>query len=95
MTLFRFFRFVRTLLYILEGSVLLYAITSWFPRSALYQWLDRFLSPIMKPFRFLNDLLLGRFNLPIDFSCVLAILCIQLANTFWWRLYLILRTFRR
>lgn len=95
MTLFRFFRLVQSLLYILECSIFAYAILSWFsPRFSLYMWLDTLLTPILRPFRRLNDWLLRQFRLPLDFSCWFAILALQLANSVWWRLYLILRTLR-
>ena len=95
MTLARFFRLIEYVLYILEGAVFLYALLSWFrPNFNFYRWLENIVSPILVPFRYLNDLLFGRAHLPVDLTCVLAILGLQLVNSLWWRLYLLLRTLR-
>lgn len=95
MTLYRFFRLLQTLLYVLEGTVFVYAVMSWIRAPyGFFKWLENIVTPILAPFKALNDLLLGRFNLPIDFSCLIAIFAFQIANSMLWRLYLILRTIR-
>lgn len=95
MTLYRFFRLGQSILYIMECTVFVYAILSWFrPSYNLYRWLENIVTPIIAPFKYLHDLLLSRFELPFDFSCWLTILGLQLINSLWWRLYLILRTIK-
>ncbi|MGI6238734.1 MAG: YggT family protein [Christensenellales bacterium] len=76
---------------ILELAIIGYVILSWIaPRSTVHQFLARLIEPAAHPFRVLNQRLLGRFNLPIDFTMLFLLIAIGLARQLLLRIYIAL-----
>lgn len=66
------------ILRILEGAIFVYFLSSLFaPHGTFTQQIGRILSPVLLPFRVLNQKLLGRFALPVDFSLMFALIGID------------------
>ena len=73
---------------ILYYAILLYCVVSWFwPRSQLYEWLRRFLEPLMTPFRSIGRWFMEKTGVPLDFTPLLAIVALRIVNRLLWQLY--------
>lgn len=73
-------------------AILVYCVLSWFqPRFKAFYWLRAFIQPFIAPFQKLSWWIAQRFNLPVDLSCLFAILAYQILGRLWWMLYALLR----
>lgn len=92
MTLYRFFRLGSWLLSLIRLALLLHWFLRLFRvRNQLTDWLDRFLGPILEPFRRLSETLMARTGVGLDFSYVFAIIGLTFVERVWMLLYRILR----
>ena len=79
---------INRFLSVLEVLLIIYALMTWFvrPDSPVYQFLYRFLNPVIAPFRRISRKLIER-GLMIDISVILAVLAIRVAQSLLWRIY--------
>lgn len=76
---------------LITGAILIYCVLSWFrPTFRAFEWLQRFISPFVAPFRKLSYRLMRYFRAPVDFSCFFAIIGYQILDRVWWWLYTLL-----
>lgn len=76
-----------TVIRIIELAALASVVMSWImPYSRFKQTLDWLLSPVMQPFRRLNNMLMGRFNIPLDFSYFFFIIALDIVRALLLRL---------
>ena len=95
MTLYMVYQAGAVFLHILEIAILVYVVLSWFRlRNGLYMWLESFVRPFVAPFRRLSMWITSRTRMPLDFSCWFALIGITVIQSLWYRLYILLRTFR-
>ena len=82
---------VFTAIRIIEIAALVSVVMSWImPFSRFKQTLDWLLSPLMQPFRMLNAKIMGRFNIPLDFSYFFFIIALDVARMLLSQLYIML-----
>ena len=73
-------------------AILAYCVLSWFrPTFRAFDWLRAFIQPFIAPFQKLSYKLMQRFNAPVDFSCLFAVIAYQVMERLWWMLYALLR----
>ena len=76
---------------VISAAIVIYVILSWLqPRFKAYFMLQRFIAPFVAPFRKLSIRLTRYFNVPLDFTCVLAVLFFRILGRVWWMLYTVL-----
>lgn len=76
---------------VLDAAILIYVILSWFrPSFRAYYWLSRFIEPFVSPFRKLSIKIMTRTKVPLDFSCLFAMIAITILERLWARLYTLL-----
>lgn len=86
--LYSVFRAVGIFLEIIEWAIVIYCVLSWFrPRFRAFFMLRQFILPFVAPFQRLSMKVSRYFNAPIDFTCLFAILGLQIAQRLWWALY--------
>ena len=91
LSLYTVFRAVGTFLWIIEWAIVIYCILSWFqPRFRAFFLLRQFITPFVSPFQRLSVWVRRRFNAPVDFTCLFAIIGIQIIERLWWRLYILI-----
>lgn len=79
LTLSALYRAVSIFLYVVRTAILVYCVMSWFrPTNRFFDFLQRFIAPFVMPFRRLSQWIMARTGLPIDFSCVFAIIGLSL-----------------
>lgn len=87
-SLYTVFRAVGVFLEIVEYAILIYCVLSWFqPRFQAFYMLRQFIQPFLAPFQKLSMKVMRYFNAPVDFTCLFAILGIQIISRLWWMLY--------
>ena len=75
-------------LQIIEWAIVVYCVMSWFqPRFKAFFLLRQFIMPFVSPFQRLSMKVSRYFNAPVDFTCLFAILGLQIAERLWWVLY--------
>ena len=80
-----------TVIRIIEIAALVSVLMSWImPYSRIKQTLDWLLSPVMQPFRILNAKIMGRFNIPLDFSYFFFIIALDVVRMLLSQLYMML-----
>ena len=95
MTLYRVFQAGSAFLHIVQIAIAVYAVCTWFrPRSTAFRWLEGFISPFIAPFRRLRLWVSERFRLPVDLTCVFAVIGIEIVEKLWMLLYRLLRLLR-
>lgn len=91
LSLYTVFRAVSMFLSIIEWAIVIYCVLSWFqPRFRAFYLLRQFIQPFVSPFQKLSMKVSRHFNAPIDFTCLFAILGIQILQRLWWVLYRLL-----
>ena len=81
MFLFHLYNALHILLALLSWAMLIYCLLTWVaPRSSARFWLERFIEPVCAPFRGLALKLRARWGSPFDFTCLFAMIGIQLAD---------------
>ncbi|MBR1558656.1 MAG: YggT family protein [Clostridia bacterium] len=91
LSLYTVFRAVSMFLSIIEWAIVIYCVLSWFqPRFRAFYLLRQFIQPFVSPFQKLSMKMSRYFNAPIDFTCLFAILGIQILQRLWWVLYRLL-----
>ena len=86
--LFSVFRAVDIFLQVIQYAILIYCVLSWFqPRFQAFYLLRQFITPFVMPFQRLSMKVRQYFNVPVDFTCLFAVLGLQLAQRLWWMLY--------
>ena len=79
--LYTIFRSLSIFLSIIEWAIVIYCVLSWFqPRFRAFYLLAQFIQPFLAPFRTLSMKVSRYFNVPIDFTCLFAILGLQIAQ---------------
>ena len=69
-------------------AILVYCVLSWFqPRFKAFFMLRQFIQPFVSPFQKLSLRVWRYFNAPVDFTCLFAIIGIQIIERLWWWLY--------
>lgn len=67
---------------LLSIAIFIYVLLTWVaPASALCRWLERLVSPVCAPFRRLGRYICLRWGSPLDFTCVFAMIAIELAQS--------------
>lgn len=74
---------------VLIALIWIYCLMSWFvrPTNRLYRFLERFLYPVLEPFRVISRKLIER-GFMIDISPILATAAIKFVMALLWRLML-------
>ena len=86
--LFSVFRAVDIFLRLIEWAIVIYCVLSWFqPRFKAFFMLRQFIQPFVSPFQKLSLRVRRYFNAPVDFTCLFAIIGIQIIERLWWWLY--------
>lgn len=83
MIAYQIYRGVMMFLDIMSWLLFIYWILSWFrPNFKLYDMLESFMAPLMRPFRELNMKLMARMRAGrmMDFSYILAMLAIRICR---------------
>lgn len=76
---------------LVTAAIVIYCVLSWFrPTFRAYDLLRNFIQPFLAPFRRLSEWVMRRFNAPLDFTCLFAVLGYQLLERLLWRLYFLL-----
>ena len=89
--LYSVFRAVGIFLEIIEWAIVIYCVLSWFqPRFQAFFMLRQFIMPFLTPFQKLSMKVTRYFNAPIDFTCLFAIIGMQIIERLWWTLYRVL-----
>lgn len=89
--LYSVFRAVSIFLSLIEWAIVLYCVLSWFqPRFQAFYWLRQFIAPFVSPFQKLSMMVSRYFNAPIDFTCLFAILGLNIIQRLWGTLYRVL-----
>ena len=95
MGLYYVFRAGSIFLQIIDYAILLYCVLSWFrPGFGFYYWLQGFIRPFVAPFRRLSVWLMSRTRMPLDFSCLFAMIGLSIVDGLLWKIYAILRLIR-
>ena len=86
--IYQIFLGIYRFLSVLEILLVVYALMTWFvrPDSQVYQFLYRFLNPVVAPFRRISRRLIEK-GLMIDVSVILAVLAIRVIQSLLWRVY--------
>lgn len=93
LSLYAVFRAVGMFLSIIEWAIVIYCVLSWFqPRFKAFFMLRQFITPFVSPFQKLSMMVRRHFNAPIDFTCLFAIIGLQIIERLWWRLYILIAT---
>ena len=93
LSLYTVFRAVGMFLSIIEWAIVIYCVLSWFrPRFRAFFILRQFIMPFVSPFQKLSMKVMRYFNAPIDFTCLFAIIGLQIIQRLWWRLYILIAT---
>lgn len=88
LSLYSVFRAVDFFMSVIKWAIVAYCVLSWFqPRFKGYFMLRQFIQPFVSPFQRLSMWIARYFNAPIDFTCLFALLGIQLIQRLWWYLY--------
>jgi len=91
LSLYHVFTAVSIFLQVLDSAILLYVILSWFrPSFRAFYWLANFINPFVAPFRKLSQKIMLRTRIPLDFSCLFAMIAITIIERLWARLYVLL-----
>ena len=87
LVIYQIFMGIYRFLSALEILLIVYALMTWFvrPDNQLFQFLRRFLDPIVSPFRRLNERLMRR-GLMLDLSIVMAVIAIRVLQRLLLRL---------
>ena len=89
--LYIIFRTGSEVIRIIEYAMLIYCVLSWFqPRFKAFFMLRQFIQPFVSPFQKLSMKVTRYFGAPVDFTCLFAIIGIQIIERLWWRLYMLL-----
>ena len=89
--LYEVFYAVSLFLRLITAAIFAYCVLSWFrPTFRAFDLLRRFIQPFVAPFQKLSLRLMRRFNAPVDFSCLFALLGYQIVQRLLWRLYFLL-----
>ncbi len=89
--LYEVFYAVSIFLRLVTSAIVIYCVLSWFrPDFKAFYMLRSFIQPFLAPFQKLSMKLMRRFNAPVDFTCLFAVLGYQLLQRLLWRLYLLL-----
>lgn len=76
---------------LISMAILVYCVLSWFrPNFRAFYMLRSFIQPFVSPFQKLSLWVMRRFNAPVDFTCLFAMLGYQILGRLLWRLYFIL-----
>ena len=72
-------------------AILIYCVLSWFrPTFRAFDWLGAFIRPFLAPFQRLSMKVMRYFRAPVDFTCLFAVIGIQIIERLWWMLYRLL-----
>ena len=89
--LYEVFYAAHIFLRLITAAILIYCVLSWFrPNFRAFDLLRAFIQPFLSPFQKLSLKLAQRFNAPVDFTCLFALLGYQLLGRLLWRLYFLL-----
>ena len=89
--LYEVFYALSLFLRLITAAIFAYCVLSWFrPTFRAFDLLRRFIQPFVAPFQKLSLRLMRRFNAPVDFSCLFALLGYQIVQRLLWRLYFLL-----
>ena len=89
--LYEVFYAVYIFLRLITAAILIYCVLSWFqPRFRAFEVLRNFIQPFLAPFQKLSWAVMRRFNAPVDFTCLFALLGYQILERLLWRLYALL-----
>lgn len=89
--LYTVFKAASLFLYIIRIAILVYCVMSWFrPTNRFFYLLARFIAPFVMPFRRFSMWLMSKTNLPVDFSCLFAIIGLSLADRLLWLIFSLL-----
>lgn len=89
--LYEVFYAVSIFLRLIVWAIVAYCVLSWFrPTFRAYDWLRRFIQPFVSPFQKLSLMVMRRFNAPVDFTMLFAVLGYQIIQRLLWRLYMLL-----
>ena len=87
-SLYTVFRGVDLFLQIIEWAIVIYCVLSWFqPRFRAFFMLREFIQPFIAPFQKLSMKVTRYFNAPVDFTCLFAIIGIQILERLLWVVY--------
>ena len=89
MTVYIVVRTVRIFFDVLTAAILLFCIMSWFPaarRTRLFEFVGRFIEPMVAPFRGLSGWIMRKTGIPLDFSVWFALIGLQILEELIWRL---------
>lgn len=78
---------------IIRYMILAYWLLSFFrPNFRLYDMLENFLAPLLKPFRILNMKLMSKMRggMMVDFSIWFALIALSIAQRLLWSVYFML-----
>ena len=87
MILYRIFDALDFVCRALDFAVVLYCVLSWFRIGGLYEFLSRFLEPLLAPFRGMGEWVFRKTGLPINLTPLFAMLALELARSLIWKLY--------
>lgn len=89
--LYSVFYAVHIFLQIIQYAIVIYCVLSWFqPRFKAFYMLRQFITPFVSPFHGLSMKVRRYFNAPVDFTCLFALLGMQIVDRLWWTLYRLL-----
>lgn len=82
------YRALMICLNILHVALLAYCVLSWFARNtAIYDFLRRFVSPLLAPFSKLSRKIMEKTSIPLDFSVIFAFIALAIIQAALTRLY--------
>ena len=88
LSLYTVFRAISLFLTIIEWAIIIYCVLSWFqPRFSGFYMLRQFIQPFISPFQKLSMKAQRYFNAPIDFTCLFAIIGLNLMQRLLWLLF--------
>lgn len=81
MALYTVFQAAGYFLHLISMCIFIYCILTWVaPRSAARYWMERFINPFLSPFRGLARWICMRWGSPFDFTCLFAMIGIELVG---------------
>jgi len=89
MTVYIVVRTVRIFFDVLTAAILLFCIMSWFPtarRTRLFEFVSRFIEPMVAPFRGLSRWIMRKTGIPLDFSVWFALIGLRILERVAWNL---------
>ena len=91
MSLYTIFFAANKFINVLHWAGLIYCILTWVaPRSSARYWLERFISPLCAPFYRLSRYISMRWGSPFDFTCLFALIALNLIQRLMWNVYYML-----